>query len=142
MMNKYTTVRGRSRPGFTLIEAIVVIVIIGVLAAIIGPPLFSRIVGSKIATAGANAATIATQVKAYQMDYDSLPSSLNDLLNRPTDGKGHGPYLENADQLLDPWGHAFVLRIPPQKNAFFDIISYGADGQPGGDGENADIVKP
>lgn len=141
MMHTRKTTRNRAR-GFTLIEAIVVIVIIGVLAGIIAPPLFRRIVQSKTATAAANAQTIASAVKAYQMDYDGLPDNLNALLNRPTDGKGHGPYLENADQLKDPWGNLFVIRIPPQKNADFDIISYGADGKPGGTADDEDIVKP
>jgi general secretion pathway protein G len=76
------------------------------------------------------------------MDYDGLPDSLNALLARPTDGKGHGPYIENADHLKDAWGNLFNLRVPPQKNADFDIVSYGADGRPGGTGDDEDIVKP
>jgi general secretion pathway protein G len=72
-------------------------------------------------------------------------SSLEFLLKRPSDvdaSTWHGPYLENPEMLKDPWGRPFILRIPPQKNASFDIVSYGADGKAGGTGENEDIVKP
>ncbi len=141
-MQTRSNARRIARRGFTLIEAIVVIVIIGVLAGIIAPPLFKRIVQSKQSAAAANAATIAGAVKLYQSDYGALPEDLKALLVRSEDGKGHGPYLENAEQLLDPWGHPFRLVVPPQKNADFDIVCDGADGRPGGTGDDADIVKP
>lgn len=130
------------RSAFTLIEMIVVIVIIAVLATLIGPRLFGRIGQSKSTAAAANASAIASAVKLYEADYGSLPPSIDALAVKSTDGKGFGPYVENADQLKDPWGAKFILRVPPQKNADFDIVSYGADGKPGGDGDNADVVKP
>ncbi|HMN42224.1 MAG TPA: type II secretion system major pseudopilin GspG [Phycisphaerales bacterium] len=144
MMQTHTTSRSSHRArgldrGFTLIEAIVVIVIIGVLAGIIAPPLFRRIVQSKQSAAAANAATIAGAVENYRLDYGELPQSLDALVVRTNDGKGHGPYINNSDQLLDPWGRPFRLVVPPQKNADFDIVSDGEDGQPGGPD---DIVKP
>ena len=54
----------------------------------------------------------------------------------------HGPYFDNAEQLIDPWGKPFVLRIPGQKNPDFDVVSFGKDGSPGGEGEDADVIKP
>jgi general secretion pathway protein G len=141
-MNTHSHIPTRSRRAFTLIEAIVVIVIIGVLATLIAPPLFNKIMGSKITTAGTNAKTIASAVHLYQADWGVLPEDLSLLLAKPSDGSSKGPYLNNKDELLDPWGHPFVLRVPAQKNQDFDIISYGADGMPGGTGDNEDIVKP
>lgn len=136
----HTTDRRLAQRGFTLIEAIVVIVIIGVLAALIGPRLFGRVDSAKIAAANSNAAAIASAVKLYAHDAGSLPESLNALVVK-SDLPG-SPYLENADQLKDPWGNPFKLIVPPQRNADFDVVCYGGDGQPGGEGVNADIVKP
>lgn len=133
------TTNRKHRRGFTLIEAIVVIVIIGVLATVIGPPLYNNIIKSKKATAGSNAKSIAMLVKSYQIDYSALPESLSALLVKGDKG---GPYLNNADELKDPWGHEFIIRVPPQKNADFDIVSYGKDGRPGGSDEDTDIVAP
>lgn len=135
-------VRAFRQPAFTLVEMIVVIVIIAVLATLIGPRLFGRIGQSKAAAAGANANAIASAIKLYSADFGAIPPTLEALLVKPTDGKGFGPYLENSDQIKDPWGAQFILRVPPQKNADFDIVSYGADRKPGGEGEDADIVKP
>lgn len=131
-----------ARTGFTLVEMIVVIVIIAILATLIGPRLFGRIGQSKAAAAASNANAIASAVKLYAADYGSLPPNIDALAVKSTDGKGFGPYVENADQLKDPWGNKFILRVPPQKNADFDIVSYGADAKPGGEGDNADIIKP
>lgn len=131
-----------ARRAFTLVEMIVVIIIIGVLAGLIAPRLFGRIGQSKSSTAAANAAAIASAVKLYAADWGSLPPDIDALVVKPTGADGKGPYLDNADLLKDPWGNKFVILIPPQKNADFDIISYGADKKPGGTDENADVVKP
>lgn len=141
MLNMTHNQRRRHRRGFTLIEAIVVIVIIGVLAALIGPRLIGRVGSAKTSTAKSNAAAIASALKLYHADYGAFPDSLQALAVKPSSG-GNGPYVENAEQLKDPWGRNYVLKIPGEKNADFDIISYGGDGKPGGDGENEDIIKP
>lgn len=140
----------KRRPGgFTIIEVIVIVVILGVIAAVIGPRLLGRIGQSKQSVAKANASSLAMQVKGFAADFGMPESgaSINILWEKPsnvadTDWAGKGPYVDNAQQLLDPWGNPFVLRIPGEKNVDFDIVSYGADGQAGGEGENADVVAP
>ncbi len=139
----------RSRAGFTIIEVIVIVVILGVIAAVIGPRLIGRIGQSKQAVAKANASSLATQMTTFAADF-GMPeagTSLTVLWEKPAtiddaNWAGKGPYVNNPQELNDPWGNPFVLKIPGEKNVDFDIVSYGADGQPGGEGENADIVAP
>lgn len=135
------------RRAFTIVEIIVVIVIIGILATLIAPRLLSRVGQARTTAAQSKAQTLATAVQSYILDCGSLPSgaTLDILMNRPGDvdaSAWKGPYLQNTDQLLDPWGKPFVLIVPGKKNVDFDIVSYGADGQPGGEGDNADVTAP
>jgi general secretion pathway protein G len=141
-----TKQRRSSRSAFTIIEIIVVVVIIGVLAAVIAPRVFGRIGQSREAVAKSNASSLASAVNQYVIDcgMPETGASLSILWEKPSgvaEGKWKGPYVQNADDLKDPWGTDFQLIIPPQHNADFDILSYGADGQPGGEGEAADIVN-
>lgn len=136
-----------SRRAFTITEIIVVVIIIGVLAAIIAPRVINRVGQSKRAVAQSKAANLATAMRLYIAD-NSLPepgASIEILWVRPGDideANWKGPYVENAQALEDPWGNLFTLVIPPTFNADFDIVSYGADGQPGGEGdENRDIIN-
>jgi general secretion pathway protein G len=141
-MHKQRTRRYRA---FTIIEVIVIVVILGVLAAVIAPRLLGRIGQSRQAVAKANAESLATQMKLFIADHYMPDSgtSIEILWQKPSnveDAKWH-PYVDNADALRDPWGNFFVLRIPGEVNIDFDIVSHGADGQPGGEGEAADIVN-
>ena len=121
------------RRAFTLIEIIVVVTIIALLAAVIAPRLFDRIGWAKDNAAKADVKSIADAVKMYLMDTEKTLNDgfeLRDLMIAAEDGGGlHGPYLENDEDLLDPWKNAFVIRFPGEKNYSFDIISIGADGQ-------------
>lgn len=134
----------RRRPipvrAFTIIEIIVVVVIIGVLAAVIAPRLVGRVGQSKQAVASANASALANAVRLYMTDNDGkLPQgvSLEVLLM-----SGTHKYMDNSEQFLDPWQRPFVLIVPGRKNADFDVVSYGADGKDGGENDDKDVIKP
>lgn len=134
------------RSAFTIIEVIVIVTIIGIIAAVIAPRLFARIGQSKQTVAKSNANSLANAMKTFMIDHGKPESgsTIGILFERPSgiDEAKWQPYVDNKDAILDPWGREFVLLIPPQKNVDFDIVSYGADGIPGGTGENADIVVP
>lgn len=145
-MNSSKNTRRAAR-GFTIAEIIVVVVIIGVLATIVATRLLPKIAQSKTTAALANANALANAVQDYWGSCGAPPAGLalgDFLMVRPanvSEENWKGPYLQNRDQLIDPWGNPFVLVIPPQYNSDFDIVSYGADGQPGGDGEGKDIIN-
>lgn len=135
-----------TRGAFTIIEVIVIVVILGILAAVIAPRLLQRIGQSKQSVAKSGAATLAGAVQQYMIDCGKPESgaSLDILIERPSgvsESSWKGPYLNNKDDLLDPWGNKYMLVIPGQHNVDFDVVSYGEDGQPGGEGDGADIVS-
>ncbi len=145
-MSKSNRRRGR---GFTIIEVLVIITIMGIIAAVVVPRLFGRIGQSRQAKAMSDASSIATTVNTFLIDMGKLPDTgnLDFLMTAPsgvsgTSGTWRGPYLNNNEALIDPWGNAYIIRVPGEKNVDFDIVSYGADGQPGGEDEDADIVAP
>ena len=132
------------RRGFTLLELLVVIVIIGLLASYVGPRYFSQLGKSEITTAKAQMQAFARALDHYRLDVGRYPNTeqgLNALLNRPSnEPKWNGPYLQN-NAPPDPWGKPYVYRSPGEKGEF-GILSYGKDGAPGGTGDNADITVP
>mgnify|MGYP000923180772 CR=1 FL=1 len=135
-----------ARRAFTIIEVIVIVVILGVIAAVIAPRLLSRVGQSKQAVAKTNASSLATAVSLFIADCGAPPegSPITILTERPSnidEGAWKGPYVQSTDALLDPWGNLFILVVPGQVNVDFDIVSYGSDGQPGGEGEAADVVN-
>jgi len=143
----------RARPpapprAFTLIEIIVVIIILGVLATLIVPRIMGRIGQSKTSVALANAQSLAKQVRIAMADIGGTlpPGATIDLLwEKPSDVEAanwKGPYVDNPAQLDDPWGRRFILIVPGSKNVDFDVVSYGSDGQPGGQDESQDVTAP
>lgn len=143
MNAKVRKVFGRlaSCAGFTLLELLVVIVIIGLLAAYVGPRYFSQLGKSERSTAKAQIEGLGRALDAYRLDtgrYPTTEQGLNALVVRPGDEpKWNGPYLQKAVP-PDPWGGAYVYRSPGQ-GGDFDLFSNGKDGQPGGEGDAADV---
>ncbi len=130
--------------GFTLLELLVVMVIIGLLAAYVGPKYFSQVGKSEIKMAQAQIDALEKALHQYRLDVGSYPATeqgLAALVTRPNNTeKWDGPYL--SKQLpVDPWGRPYVYKYPGDRGAEFDLLSYGKDGQPGGEGEAADITN-
>ena len=129
--------------GFTLLELLVVIVIIGLLAAYVGPKYFAQLGKSEVTVAKSQMESFEKSLDTYRLDvgrYPTTEESMAALMAAPPAAatKWNGPYLKKAVP-LDPWGNAYVYRSPGAK-AEYEIVSTGKDGQPGGTGENADIV--
>jgi general secretion pathway protein G len=128
--------------GFTLLELLVVIVIIGLLTALVGPRYFDTVARSKAKVARAQIDAFEKALEQYRLDVGALPTQdqgLDALLTAPSAvPRWQGPYLKKAVP-LDPWGHAYVYKLS-QDRRDVDIVSLGADGQPGGTGEDKDIA--
>ena len=133
----------RNRHGFTLIELLVVMVIIGLLAALVGPRFIRQEEKAKIKAAKAQIELLGTALDTFRLDVGRYPSSQEGLEALRTKPGGlerwDGPYLKK-DLPLDPWGKAYVYKSPGEHGAF-DIVSYGADGAPGGEEDNRDITS-
>jgi general secretion pathway protein G len=145
-MSNHKQINRHAHRGFTLIEIIVVVMIIAVLATLIAPRLMGRVGTAKQTAAKAKAATISKTINLYVLDMGlSKPSDdfdLEILLLSPEDGGGpQGPYLEREEDIIDPWGNPFEVIVPGEINASFDVISFGEDGEIGGENANADITQ-
>lgn len=127
--------------GFTLLELLVVMVIIGLLVGYVGPRYFSQLGKSEVNAAKAQIDAIETALDIYRLDMGRYPSQdegLGALVKAPENAsRWQGPYLEKNIP-ADPWGQPYIYRFPGER-AEFDLFSYGADGQPGGDGNDAVI---
>ena len=127
--------------GFTLIELIVVIALVAVLAAVIAPNLLGKATEANRKSATIQLEKIANAVELYRLETGRYPEELSDLVRRPSGvERWNGPYVRKLSQLQDPWGNDLVMQRPGE-NGPFDIISYAADGQPGGEGDDADITS-
>jgi general secretion pathway protein G len=128
--------------GFTLIEILVVVVILGILAAIVVPKVMERPGEARVVRAQQDIRGIASALGLYKLDnfvYPTTAQGLDALVNKPS-GQPDAPnwkgYLDNLPK--DPWGRPYQYQSPGQHGAF-DVFSWGADGKPGGEGENADV---
>lgn len=142
-MNNKTTCSGAAAwiRGFTLLELLVVMVIIGLLAGYVGPKFFSQIGKSEVSAAKAQIDALGKALDQYRIDVGHYPTSEQGLsaLNTAPAGESRwrGPYLKKAVP-PDPWGKPYLYRYPGEHGEY-DIMTLGADQKPGGEGDNADI---
>jgi general secretion pathway protein G len=137
--------RSNSQQGFTLLEMLVVMVIIGLLAGLVGPRIFGKVDNSKAQTAQVQIKMIESGLQIMRLDIGEIPASetaLKWLVTAPEDANvaplWKGPYMDS--QLpIDPWNNPYKITVPGLNGKPFSVVSYGADGQPGGEGLNADI---
>lgn len=135
--------RRRAEAGFTLVEMLVVITIIGLIMALVGPRVLNYLGESKVKTAHIQIESFSSALDLYFLDNGRYPSSqegLAALVQRPANSASwNGPYLKTASVPQDPWGRPYIYRAPGD-HAPYEIASYGATGQPGGTG-NAVAIK-
>ena len=140
----HRSVRHRLARGFTLIEIMVVVVIMGILAALVVPKLIGRTGEAKVAAARVDIATVMQSLKLYKLDNQRYPTTeqgLQALVSKPSTGPAAngwktGGYMDKLPK--DPWGNPYQYLSPGIKGEV-DVFSLGADGQPGGSGDDADI---
>jgi general secretion pathway protein G len=129
--------------GFTLLELLVVMVIIGLLAGYVGPKYFGQIGKSETKVARAQLDALEKALDQYRLDtghYPAPESGLAALIQKPpNEAKWDGPYLKKIVP-MDPWGRPYIYKLPGEHGEY-DLVSYGKDGQPGGTGEASDIVN-
>jgi general secretion pathway protein G len=136
--------RKRGQAGVTLIEMLVVVVIIGLFVALVAPNMFRSADKARVTQARAQIESLMTALGTYKLDTGVFPTTeqgLQALRTKPADAlMWSGPYMDKEIP-KDPWGHDYVYRFPGEHGDSPDIISYGQDGQPGGEGFAADIVS-
>jgi general secretion pathway protein G len=142
-MGKKMLFRMLNNRGFTLIELMVVIVILGILAGLIVPRIMDRPGQAKQMKARAQIESLETALRLYKLDNGNYPTTeqgLVSLVEPPPSAQKwkKGGYLEKGKVPKDPWGNDYIF-LSPGMHGDYDIISYGGDGVPGGDGENADV---
>ncbi len=133
----------RGERGFTLIEILVVMIIIGMLAALVGPRIMGRIAPAKQQAAKTQIGLFETALDTFRLDVGRYPTTeegLKALREKPSSAENwQGPYLPKEIP-VDPWGKPYVYKCPGD-NGDFDILSYGLDGTEGGEGDNQDVVS-
>jgi general secretion pathway protein G len=139
-----TIKRRRRQAGFTLLELLVVLVILGLVAAFAAPQVIKYMAGAKTDSAGIQIERLSGILDLYRLEVGHYPSEdegLEALLVEPADAKGwNGPYVKKESTLDDPWGRPYVYRYPGERGEY-DLYSLGADGIEGGDGEDQDVTS-
>jgi len=135
---------GKRNSGFTLLELLVVMVIIGLLVGYVGPKYFAQVGKSEVKVARAQIESLSKSLDMYRLDIGHYPAAdlgLGALVLKPSnEARWAGPYLSKGVP-LDPWGTAYQYRIPGAAGDEYDLLSYGKDGKPGGVGEDTDITN-
>ena len=134
----------RSEDGYTLVELLVVLAILGLLIAIAAPRLIHHLSAARVQTAHIQIQQLGSILDIYKLDtghYPSQQAGLQALVTAPAGATNwNGPYLKNKDSLTDPWGNPYQYKFPGS-HGDYDLYSYGADGREGGDGESGDITS-
>lgn len=134
----------RDARGFSLIELLVVIIILGLIAGLVGPRLFGRVGQSKQAAAKAQIELLGAALDQFRLDIGAYPpagTGLQALVQNPNLPAWNGPYLKKPAVPADPWGRPYQYKCCPGDHGDYDIWTHGADGAPGGDGENGDVTS-
>lgn len=141
-MNYYA--KNRKDQGFTLMELLVVLLVLGLLASIAVPQVVKYLGRAKADTAQLQIEALSANLDFYKIDVGRYPGEeegLKALVEKPSNAeKWFGPYIKKASSLIDPWGEPYVYKFPGEHGAF-DLKSLGADKKEGGEGEDADVVS-
>ena len=136
--------RRRAERGFTLVELLVVLVILGIIAVFAAPRVIGLLGGAKADAARIQVDRLSSVLDLYMLDAGSYPSEeegLEALVEQPAGTeRWNGPYLKKAESLIDPWGQPYVYRYPGEHGEY-DLYSLGADGQVGGEGRDEDVTN-
>jgi general secretion pathway protein G len=130
----------RSSRGFTILEIVIVFILLAGIMAFVGPKIFEKMGQAKSAEQRIRTLTLVGNIEMYRLEVGKYPGSLQDLVRQPSGiDKWNGPYAKEPD-LKDAWGNDYRYTMPGQGKPF-DLVSLGADGQVGGEGENRDITN-
>ncbi len=141
---KAVSIRSVTQRGFSLIEIIIVVTIIGLIAAWVGNRVFNQGDAAKARIAKAQLSDIGAALDLYKLDVGKYPTQsdgLKALITSTGVANWNGPYVRKAEQIKDPWSTDVVYKAPGAENRPFDLVSLGADGKEGGDGVNKDITN-
>lgn len=138
--NKIYKVHNRQQGGFTLVELLLVLGILALIMGMVLPNIIGQGEKAKVKAASSQISRISMSVESFYLDTGFTPSSLDELVSEPSGVNGwNGPYIKNS-LLKDPWGQPYRYKAPGEHGEF-DIVSYGADRQQGGENKNADITS-
>jgi general secretion pathway protein G len=131
----------KRQAGFTILEIVIVFILLAGIMAFVGPKIFEKMGQAKSAEQRIRTQSLVSDIELYKLEVGKYPSSLQDLNKQPAGvDKWNGPYVKNPEFLKDAWGNEYRYQVPGA-NKPFDLVSLGADGREGGEGENRDVAN-